>query len=493
MLRFIKKYLRDKRAATAIAFALAIPVVIGSAGMAIDVANGYLIKQRLTHALDAAAVAAAASSNEGGNLEAKVNQFFYQNYPPEKLGAITDLDISQVGTNISVSATARYNTYFAQFLGIEEMDVSANTTVAREILGLEVALVLDVTGSMNDEYYDPEEMEDVANIQALRKAATSFTNILFNAAVFQDTIKIGLVPYSTSVNVGPYGLGFDLNGEEYDTAFVNNPNDLDYYNPQAPRSNPQANVYEDNRADTQWRGCIIEREYPDDTEDADNWWRWDMYRYTFRYHRNNYYRQYYCKRENWRGECVEYDRVYNYYDDYYARNADGRNYICNKSHILPLTNDRDEVNYQIAKLKASGNTVGNIGMVWGYRLVSPQFPFREGAAYNDPEWKKAVVMMTDGDNYIDDNYSGYGGYTQTDVHSAYDVNERFAETCENMKDQGIIIYTVTFSSGISDNTRDYYRECATDPDKYINAPTQSDLVAAFEQISRELSNVHIIE
>ena len=184
MLRFIKKYLRDKRAATAIAFALAIPVVVGSAGMAIDVANGYLIKQRLTHALDAAAVAAAASSNEGGNLEAKVNQFFYQNYPPEKLGAITDLDISQVGTNISVSATARYNTYFAQFLGIEEMDVSANTTVAREILGLEVALVLDVTGSMNDEYYDPEEKEDVANIQALRKAATSFTNILFNAAVF---------------------------------------------------------------------------------------------------------------------------------------------------------------------------------------------------------------------------------------------------------------------------------------------------------------------
>ena len=279
-----------------------------------------------------------------------------------------------------------------------------------------------------------------------------------------------------------------MNGNEYDTPFVNNPDDLDYYNPQAPRDNPQANVYEDGRGKTQWRGCIIEREYPDDTRDAENWWRWDMYRYTYRYHRDNYYRQLYCTRQDRYGRCTATDYIYNYYDNYY-----GRNYICNKAHILPLTNDRDEVNYQIAKLKAEGNTVGNIGMVWGYRLLSPDFPFREGAAYNDPEWKKAVVMMTDGDNVVDDNYSGYGGYTQTDVHSAYEVNERFAETCENMKDQGIIIYTVTFSSGISDNTRDYYRECATDPDKFINAPTQSDLVAAFEQISRELSNVHIIE
>jgi hypothetical protein len=62
-----------------------------------------------------------------------------------------------------------------------------------------------------------------------------------------------------------------------------------------------------------------------------------------------------------------------------------------------------------------------------------------------------------------------------------------------MKNNGITIYTVTFSSGINQTTKNFYRNCASDVNKWIDAPTQADLVAAFEQISRELSNIHIKE
>ena len=88
------------------------------------------------------------------------------------------------------------------------------------------------------------------------------------------------------------------------------------------------------------------------------------------------------------------------------------------------------------------------------------------------------------------NYSAYG---PTDDHSisGNDINTKFAEVCESMKDEGIIIYTVTFTGSINSTTKDYYRECATDETKYYDAPGQSDLVEAFQSISRELSNLYL--
>jgi hypothetical protein len=70
-------------------------------------------------------------------------------------------------------------------------------------------------------------------------------------------------------------------------------------------------------------------------------------------------------------------------------------------------------------------------------------------------------------------------------------NEKFEEVCERMKEDGIIIYTITFTSSINSTTKDYYRECASDETKYYDAPGQSDLVEAFQSISRELSNLYI--
>lgn len=478
-------YIKGVAGATAIVFALVIPIVVGSAGMAIDLAFAYLVKQRLSHALDAAAVAAAAASNEGGNLQAKVQEFLDKNYPEEKIGDVHDLSISQNGSKISVSARARFDTYFAKFLGVDEIDVYAETEVTREILGLEVALVLDVTGSMNNIPPAPpgNPANEVTNIQALREAATNFTNILFDSAVFDDTVKIGVIPYSTTVNVGPYGLGLDLDGSNYSDPFVNNPNNLDYYNPQAPEEAPQSTPDEDTSGEPnfwEWRGCVLARDYPDDTEDYEEGWMWDMFRHTFQYSSSSYYRYY-----------------YNYFNNQY-----GPNYSCNKSHILPITSDRNEILYQIAKLKGDGSTSGNIGMTWGWRVISPGFPFEEGADYNDKNWKKAVVMMTDGDNTLHPYYGAYGGYTQNDV-SVTDMNERFEETCEKMKEEGILIYTITFSYptnydgdgnpshyNINDNTRGYYERCATE-DKYYDALGQDELRDVFEAISRELSNIHI--
>ncbi|MFP4386525.1 MAG: hypothetical protein ACLFRA_04865 [Alphaproteobacteria bacterium] len=143
-------------------------------------------------------------------------------------------------------------------------------------------------------------------------------------------------------------------------------------------------------------------------------------------------------------------------------------------------------------MRANGFTHGNYGMVWGYRVISQAFPFTEGVEFGNQYWRKAVVMMTDGVNTVHQHYSAYGPTQDNDI-STYKLNERFADVCQNMKDDGIIIYTVTFTSGVSESTKDYYRECATTEDYFHDAPSQNDLIKVFETISRELSNLYITE
>lgn len=436
IVRHLKQYWYNQAAATAVAFALAIPVVVGSAGYAVDLSMAHMVKQRLSHAIDAAALAAAAMSGTDAEITAKVNQFFYQNYPLSEVGETYGLTVAIEGDDLTVSAKADYDTSFAKFLGIDKMTVASHTTVTREILGLEVALVLDVTGSMSTNN----------NIGALKTDAQNFLDTICNANRVRDSfgnitsaqcpslVKMGIVPFSVTVNVGPYGLGKNPSGTAYDTAFVNNPNAKTF----------------NQGSSTQWWGCILEQAPPNDTKNYGTGWKWDMYKYS----------------------------------------STSPNNGCNKSYILPLTNSYGSIKSKISSLYASGNTLSNLGMVWGYRVLSPEAPFREGVAWTDKTVKKVVLFMTDGDNNIGNAYSGYGPQSKYNL-TDHDLDVKLATTCQNMKNDGITIYTITFTSGINESTRSYFRNCASSESKYYNAPTQADLANAFDSIARELSNIHI--
>lgn len=426
MKNFITGYLKSSIGALSVAFALVIPIVVGSAGFAVDLSMAHMVKQRLSHAIDAAALAAAASSGSSSEAEisAKVSDFFYKNYPLDEIGKTYDLTVTLSGDDITVSAKSKYDTSFAKLLGVDELVVTATTTVTKEILGLEVALVLDVTGSMawNN------------NIGTLKTASKNFLDIICRNSTCSSLVKIGIVPFANTVNVGPYGLGKNPNGTTYDAAFVNNPKNKSFN-----QSNSK-----------QWWGCVLEQDTPGDTENYTSGWKWDMYSYS---------------------------------------NSSPNN-GCNKSYILPLTNVYGTINTKINNLYASGNTLSNIGMVWGYRLLSPEAPFREATSWTDSTVKKVAILMTDGDNNIGGSYSAYGTWSDLKL-TDHDLDVKLAATCENMKNDGITIYTVTFTSGINEATKDYFRNCASSEDRYYDAPGQSDLINAFEQIARELSNIHI--
>jgi hypothetical protein len=67
------------------------------------------------------------------------------------------------------------------------------------------------------------------------------------------------------------------------------------------------------------------------------------------------------------------------------------------------------------------------------------------------------------------------------------------ETCDLMKDKGIIIYTITFDTEGSAyaDIRDLYRDCATTSSHYFNSPGEEELSAAVITIGTQLSNLRL--
>jgi hypothetical protein len=175
--------------------------------------------------------------------------------------------------------------------------------------------------------------------------------------------------------------------------------------------------------------------------------------------------------------------------------------------IVPLTSLRKPLKTAIDALQAEGNTHIPQGVVWGWRVLSPSQPFTEGAPYDDKFWHKIMVVMTDGDNTIATTsdtinksaYSAYGYVAQNRLGSTTastalsNMNTRLTTTCTNAKNAGVQIYTIAFgpSKDISNATRNLLRNCASSPEKYLEAPTGSVLREHFKAIGTSLKKMYL--
>jgi Flp pilus assembly protein TadG len=204
----------------------AIPLVIAG-GIATDVGRAYSVKVRLGTALDAAALAVGSETNQTGTqLSSDLQHYFFANYPSTALG--NNVTVTPVPANADLTAnTVNYQAQatvpmvFMQLIGIN----SINVTVAaqtKKTTGLEVAVVLDNTGSMlcgaNDgapNYSDSTCANGVvasdttctnssngSRICTLINASTAFVNTLTSAITSSQQLYMSIVPYVTTVNVG---------------------------------------------------------------------------------------------------------------------------------------------------------------------------------------------------------------------------------------------------------------------------------------------------
>jgi hypothetical protein len=160
-----------------------------------------------------------------------------------------------------------------------------------------------------------------------------------------------------------------------------------------------------------------------------------------------------------------------------------------------------------------GGTIINEGLAWGWRTISPRWRgLWSGSSstlpldYNTKNMKKAIVLVTDGDNQmLVTNYHGttmspytaYVTYTNLGATSSSGtqaaLDTRTTTVCNNIKAAGIILYTMSVGTAPSASGKSLLQACASQPDYYFDSPDGATLSAAFQTIGEQLSNLHIAQ
>ena len=488
-----RRWMKQEAGNVAIIFALAIVPIMGGVGASVDVSRAYVVKSRLNQALDAAGLAVGSLVGySDAELTAKAQAFFEANYPASKLGVTADITIQQLDGVVVIEGTAKVQTVMVSFIGVPEIDVSASVEITRESKGLEVVLVLDNTGSMSSN----------GKLSAMKEAATEMVEILFGDETTPEKLKVGLVPFAAGVNLGPDFLDsgyMDTAGisSTYAENFKSNTNVWNLYKKLQNRS---------------WEGCVETRPYPYDETDAiptssngDTLWvPWfapDEPDTGGTYY-NNYLDD---KVKSGSNPSVDkrQRKTGKYKNQYVSSSSKGPSYGCNIPAVTALTNHRGTIEDGIDDLVASGYTHIPIGLAWGWRLLSPQAPFTEGVAYDDEEYTKAIILLTDGQNVLGtmNNHNGkrYTAYgflpeerlgTSSGWQAQQELDYKTARLCENVKAEGIRVYTITFQLNDT-TTQNLMRACATNESLYFNSPSNEQLRLAFQTIAQDLSNLRI--
>ena len=197
---FSSRFARDERGTSAVIFGIVIIPVIAIMGLAIDGWRALNTVTMATGAIDAAALAAAKGMNEEGlsanEATERARDYFNANFKLGAYGAtLSGFAVnSDAGANtVTVTADLTVPTTFAGIFNVDSMTMSRSGTATYDSRDLELAMMLDVTGSM-----DGDKLRD------LQEAAKDAVDILISDTPGQRQVRIGLAPYSAAVNAGPY-------------------------------------------------------------------------------------------------------------------------------------------------------------------------------------------------------------------------------------------------------------------------------------------------
>ncbi|WP_280790747.1 pilus assembly protein [Methylopila sp. M107] len=452
----------ENKGAIAPMLSLSFLVIIGCMGIAIDTSRSMLVKARLTNALDSAGLAVGARLATT-DFVAEGKKFVAANFGANTAAAtITNVTVvpNADKTVFTLSATATMPTAFMKLFGVNAVTVNASTEITRASSGLELAMVLDNTGSM----------EESSSMPALKSAANSLVATLFGSDTTAANLYVGLVPFSQAVNIGTGRTGW-VTPASLQTAT----------NPYYP---------------SLWTGCVEARlsglDQTDDPPAA----------------ASSNFKAYYSPDSAY-NDWIKYRLgiLFPYTDVYYtAYNAQqGPGAYCPQPMTF-LTNNKATITSAISDMKAAGSTMINLGAIWGWRMLSPRWrgywaTDSAGAKlpldYKLKNANKAVVIMTDGNNsFAANNYTAYGTLAEARLGSAKQttaegvLDTRLAAACSSMKTAGIQVYTVAFDNPDA-ATKSLLETCATSASFYFDAANTAALTAAFQTIGGSLSRLRV--
>lgn len=192
-----KRFKTDQSGATAVIFGLSFLPMIGLVGAAIDYSRASDIHARYQRGVDAAALALVsvpkgASAKE---LMDKAQAVFDRAFGSASYVVTLPVSARREGARITVEASGSVTNAFMQILGHKTTEVGATASVNSARPNIELALVLDNTGSMRD------EIEGKTKMYWLQKQAKALLGDLQSMATDPNSVRVSLVPFDTEVRL----------------------------------------------------------------------------------------------------------------------------------------------------------------------------------------------------------------------------------------------------------------------------------------------------
>lgn len=518
---FMRRFAGDQSGVTIIIFAIGFSVFGLAAAIAIDYGRVELERARMQRAIDSAALAAAQRLGRDDQEEsgpAAAEAFFKANVPQGTKLAITDIKMNTADGEVTISSGGRHPTTLMRAFGVNDMGLGAGTRVVRGGGTVEIALVLDNSSSMAG---NP--------IAELKDAARNLVDVVFTGAVGNEKVRVSVVPFAGSVNVGAHHRDngwIDTEGQS----------PIHHENFAEPRTRFQ--VFD--QLGTSWRGCVEARPSPYDVNDTPPSSSTPATLYVPMFspdepdkgnadggsYQNNYLNDFGGSCPTPEKVCVDYNDRKGRCDEYGPKplpraeaqarmckyegastpSGLGPNYGCTTTPILELTEYKEDVTDAIDGMVANGLTNIGEGLMWGWRVLSPEAPFTTGRSWSEPKNQKVIVLMTDGENTYNrygnnHNWTAYGAFgfgakgrlgntnSASAITGKMDTKTRAA--CTNAKYQGVIIYTIAFRLENRPATRALLADCASDGSKSFAASDGVALFQIFQAIGREISNLRV--
>lgn len=372
-------------------FLLVLMLILG--GMAVDFMR-FESRRAMLQGVTDRAVLAAADLDQDLDPAAVVKDYF------KKAGMENYLDgepyVSPASTDYrEVRANGRIDldTYFLRLIGMDVLTATATSTAIEGVGNIEVSLILDVSGSMNETI--PGSSPAERRIDRLRSSASNFVTTLLDPAN-ADRVSLSLVPYSEHVNVGP---------EIFDELNMNQLHDYSY--------------------------CV---ELPDTVYSSTSLSTTTLFEQAQHLQTNPAY-------------DTDGDGLVNeFVSGSWSQQIDVMNQpVCPQQdfeQIVPISQNVATLTGNINQLHPRSGTSIFMGMKWGVFLLDPDFnsiytalpsSMKDPAFANRPvEWndetgtgvtKKYVVLMTDGQN--DNSWRLHNEYYDTDNEIAHWARQNF--------------------------------------------------------------------
>lgn len=503
----LKGLLKDRRGSITPAFAvLALPLTM-LAGFSVDLARAHEGRAKLQDAVDAAALALAhqPAGTPIATLTAQAQTWISADLHDTAVAQPVSVNLTQSNGQLLLAAHATEPAMISGLVGVQTFNLAADSTVKWGLNHVEVALVLDNTGSMSQNNKLP----------TLTSAAqTLISTLLAQAGNDPNAVKISIVPFSMTVNVGsqyqgqpwltgvmPAAYGSDI----FSTASTNRFTMFTQLNKTwggCVESRPSPYDVSDTAPTAGTPGSMFVPYFAPDEPDTPTSGSGVFY--------NNYLADGLSGSPTWQqrqGNVAKYHGAVKSGSNGSTGYAYGPNAGCALQSLVRLTNDSTTLNNELSHMVAIGDTNLAMGLQWGWLTLSPNAPFSDGVAYNTPNTTKIIVFLTDGYNETTANsdadssfYSGLGyiwqgrlGVTasasQSQRNAAMDT--RTSAICSNIKADGITLYTVRIDvSGVSPSV---LQTCASSPSQFYDVPNVANLNGAFTQIAGQIGKLRIAQ